>query len=211
MGEIKNKGELTYEISDIVGELQGKEIKNVKVSHVLEEVYDVALQYGLRMPMSFVLFGKTIITLEGIALEYDPKFRIISSSKPFVEELMAKRYSPVYVFNSFMKSMFRFRKFAEELPEQTTRALKRIEKGTIHVDIEDTDIKRLSLEIDRSGNRVAYSMLTAALLIVGALTIDFGSPVVFNIPLVPFLSFLAALLLSFILLFSILREKNIIE
>ncbi len=209
--EIENKDELKYEISDILEPLQTSNIDNIKVSRILEEIMDITLSYGVKMPMPFVLFGKTVITLEGIALEYDPKFNIIKSSKPFIEKLIRQRYNPVYVFNTFMKNMLKFRKFAEEFPEQSQKALKRIEKGTIKVDIEDTDIKKLSLEIDKSGNRVAYSMLIAALLIVSALTINFGKPFFLNAPLIPFLSFSVALILSLILLVSILREKHIIK
>jgi ubiquinone biosynthesis protein len=110
-----------------------------------------------------------------------------------------------------MKDIFKFKKFAEEFPDRTSKALNRIEKGTIKVDIEDTDIKKLSLEIDKSSNRVTYSMLIAALLIVAALTINFGDPVFLNVPSIPLLSFLVALFLSLILLFSILREKNIVK
>jgi len=205
--EIENKDELKYEISDILEPLQNVDISKVKVSYILEEIMDMALSYGLKMPMPFVLFGKTVITLEGVALEYDPKFNLVMSSKPFIEKIIRQRYNPVFVFNNFMKSMFKFKKFAEEFPDQTTKALKKIEKGTIKVDIEDTDIKKLSLGIDRSGNRVAYSMIIAALLIVAALTISFGAPFILNIPLIPFLSFLAAIILSIVLLFSILREK----
>ncbi len=209
--EIENREELKYEISDLLEPLQSSNIANVRVSKILEEILELALNHGIKTPMPFVLFGKTIITLEGIALEYDPNFNIVESSRPFIEKLMRQRYSPIYQFNQLMRNMIKFRKFAEQLPDQTTRALKKIEKGTIKVDIEDTDIKKLSLEIDRSGNRVAYSMLIAALLIVAALTINFGKPFILNVPLIPFLSFLAAFILSIILLVSILREKNLIK
>jgi len=208
--EIENKDELRYEISEYLEPLQSSDIDDVKVSLILEEILSLSLNYGLKIPTSFVLFGKTVITMEGIALAYDPKFKIIESSKPFIEKLIRQKYNPVYQFNNFLRNMVRFRKFAENLPEQTSRALKRIEKGTIKVDIEDTDVKKLSLEIDRSGNRVSYSMLIAALLIVGALTINFGDPIFLNFPLMTLISFLFAIILSFILLFSILREKNII-
>jgi len=209
--EIENKEELKYEISDLLEPLQNSDISNVKVSRVLEDIWELALNYGIKIPMPFVLFGKTIVTLEGIALEYDPKFNIMKNSRPFIEKLIKQRFSPIYQFNNFMKSMFKFKKFAEEFPERTTKALKRIEKGTIKVDIEDTDIKKLSLEIDRSGNRVAYSMIIAALLIVSALTINFGKPFIFNVPLMPFLSFLFGSILAIILLVSILKEKNILK
>ncbi|MEK6876573.1 MAG: AarF/UbiB family protein, partial [Nanoarchaeota archaeon] len=209
--EIENREELKYEISDLLEPLQSGDIADVRVSRILEEILNLALNHGIKTPMPFVLFGKTIITLEGIALEYDPKFNIVESSRPFIEKLMRQRYNPMYQFNQLMKNMIKFRRFAEQLPDQTTRALKKIEKGTIKVDIEDTDIKKLSLEIDKSGNRVAYSMLIAALLIVGALTIDFGKPFILNVPLIPFLSFLAAFILSIILLISILKERDLIR
>ena len=209
--EIENMEELKYEISDLLEPLQSSNITNVKVSRILEEILELALNHGIKTPMAFVLFGKTIITLEGIALEYDPAFNIVESSRPFIEKLMRQRYNPIYQFNQLMKNMLKFKRFAEQLPDQTTRALKKIEKGTIKVDIEDTDIKKLSLEIDKSGNRVAYSMLIAALLIVAALTIDFGKPFVLNMPLIPFLSFSTAFILSIILLISILNERNLIK
>ncbi|MCH8003031.1 MAG: AarF/ABC1/UbiB kinase family protein [Nanoarchaeota archaeon] len=205
--EIENREELEYEIGDILEPLQTGDINKVKVSYILENILDIALNHGLKMPTAFVLFGKTIITLEGVAIEYDPKFNLVENSKPFIEKLIARRYNPVYVFNNFMKNMLRFKKFAEELPDQTSKALKKIEKGTIKVDIEDTDVKKLSMEIDKSGNRVAYSMLIAALLIVAALTINYGNPFILNMPLIPFLSFLVALVLLLILFFSILKEK----
>ncbi|MBW2976614.1 AarF/ABC1/UbiB kinase family protein [Candidatus Woesearchaeota archaeon] len=205
--EVENKEELKYEIDDVLETLQDSEIGKVKLSCALEKIMDLALSYGLKMPMPLVLFGKTIITLEGIAIQYDPEFRIVESSKPFLEKLIKQRYNPVYAFNNLIKSAFKFRKFAEKIPEQASEALRKIEKGTIRVDIEDTDIKKLSLELDKSSNRISYSMLITALLIVGALTINFGEPFFLNVPLVPLLSFLTALILSLILLFSILREK----
>ena len=72
--EIKNKYELQDDVGEILDSLQDSDIAKIKVSYALEGVMDLALSYGLKMPAPFVLFGKTVITLEGIALEYDPQF-----------------------------------------------------------------------------------------------------------------------------------------
>ncbi|MBS3114358.1 AarF/ABC1/UbiB kinase family protein [Candidatus Woesearchaeota archaeon] len=158
--------QLKTDISFAIQPLQGSPIKDIKVSKVLEEVIDTALKHNLKVPASFVLFGKTIITLEGIAIEYDPNFKIIDTAKPFIEKIIAKRSNPLYAWKSLVHNMGRYRKFAEEFPEKAEKALDKIQRGSIKVDIEDTDIKQLSLEIDRSSNRVAYGLLIAALLIV---------------------------------------------
>ena len=204
--EIESDTEIKNDIRYVLDSIRNKGISKVRISIALEKILDLALDYGLKMPISFVLFGKTIITLEGIALEYDPNFKIIESSRPFIEKLIRQRYNPVSAFNSFMKSALKFKRFAEELPEQASKALKKIEKGTIKVDIEDTDIKKLSVEIDRSSNRIAYSMLIAAFLIVAALTVNLGRPVLLSLPFISLISFSIALALIFILLVSILNE-----
>ncbi|MBL7056135.1 hypothetical protein ISS07_04440 [Candidatus Woesearchaeota archaeon] len=208
---IEDTDDLSDEISDIVESLQEADITKVKISYVLEGVMDTALKYGLKVPMPFVLFGKTVVTLEGIALEYDPKLKLVKESRPFIEKLIVDRYNPVNMANSFMKDMFKIKKYATQIPEQTSRVLKRLEKGSIKVDIEDSDIMRLSTEIDKTGNRIAYSMLIAALLIVGALTINVDAPALFDMPLVPFFSFIIAIILSFFVLISILKEKNYVR
>jgi len=204
-----NKEELKYEISLYIEPLQQSSLKDVKLSRILIEIMDIALKYGLKMPLPFVLFGKTIITLEGNALEFDSKFKIVEASRPFIEKLVRQRSNPVYIANNFIKSALRFKKFAETLPEETSKALKKIQKGTIKVDISDTDIKKLSSEIDRSSNRVSYALIITALIIAGAILMPLSvGPIFFNIPLLSLLSFLGAGILTIFLFFSILNEAK---
>ena len=200
--------QLKSDIGFIIQPLQGSSVRDIKVSRVLEEVLDIGLRHNLKVPASFVLFGKTIITLEGVAIEYDPNFKIIETAKPFIEKIIAKRKNPLYAWGGFVHSMGRYRKFAEEFPEKAERALDKIQRGTIKVDIEDTDIKKLSLEIDRSSNRVAYGLLIAALLITSAILMNIQKgPTIFGIPILSFFSFFFASIFSFILFISIVRER----
>ena len=207
-GDTIDYEQLKADIAFIIQPLQHSSIRDIKVSRVLEEILDIALKHKLRVPAPFVLFGKTIITLEGLALEYDPNFKLVETAKPFVEKLIERRKNPLYAWRTFVHNMDRYRKFFEDFPEKTERALDKIQKGTIKVDIEDTDIKKLSLEIDRSSNRVAYGLLIAALLITSAILIQIEKgPSILGIPFLSFFSFFFASVLMFVLFISILREK----
>ncbi|MBI2657170.1 AarF/ABC1/UbiB kinase family protein [Candidatus Woesearchaeota archaeon] len=200
--------ELKSDIGCIIQPLQHSSIKDIKISRVLEEILDIALKHRLKVPASFVLFGKTIITLEGIALEYDPSFKLIDTAKPFIEKIIARRSNPIYAWKNFVHNMSKYRKFAEEFPEKAEKALDKIQRGTIKVDIEDTDIKKLSLEIDRSSNRVAYGLLIAALLITSAILIQVQKgPTILGVPFLSFFSFFFASILMFMLFFSIIMER----
>ncbi|MBI2541849.1 AarF/ABC1/UbiB kinase family protein [Candidatus Woesearchaeota archaeon] len=200
--------QLKSDIGMVIQPMQNASIKDIRLSRALEEILDVAVKHNLRVPASFVLFGKTIITLEGVAIEYDPNFKLLETAKPFVEKLIAKRASPLYIWKTFANNMHKYRKFAEEFPEKAERALDKIQKGTIKVDIEDTDIKKLALEIDRSSNRVSYGLLIAALLITSAILMQIPKgPLILGIPFLSFFSFLFASMLVIVLFFSIVRER----
>ncbi len=200
--------QLKSDISFIIQPLQGSSVKEIKISKVIEEILDIGLRHKIKIPAPFVLFGKTIMTLEGVALEYDPNFKLVEMSKPFIEKIIAKRSSPFYVWKKFMHDVDRYKKFAEDFPEKAERALDKIQRGTLKVDINDTDIKKLSLEIDRSSNRVAYGLLIAALLITAAILINIEKgPTILGVPFLAFASFFFASLLLSILFLSILREK----
>ena len=79
------------------------------------------------------------------------------------------------------------------------------------MDIEDRDVRSLSLEIDRSSNRLAYSMIIAALMVTGALLINVGKKVVYDMSIFSFMSFLFAVLLGFILFVSVLKERRLVR
>ena len=198
--------------SRIIYELQaGTEIKDAKVSIILEEILNMGINYGLKLPTEFVLFGKTIITLEGIALRYAPDFRFIDSAEPFIENMQINKLSPERLFSDFVENAIRFKKLLTGFPNKIDKTLDRLQRGVLKFDIEDAEIRRLSFEIDKSSNRIAIGMLISALLVTGALIIQAGTPVAFGLPLASFISFLIAGLLGFILLISILREKNHFE
>ncbi|HLC49952.1 MAG TPA: AarF/ABC1/UbiB kinase family protein [Candidatus Nanoarchaeia archaeon] len=200
--------QLKSDIGFVMQPLKESQMKDIKISRIIEEVLDIGLRHQIKVPAPFVLFGKTIITLEGIALEYDPDFKLLENSKPFMEKLIAKRSNPMYVMKSFAHNMHRYKKFVEEFPEKAEKALDKIQRGTIKVDINDTDIKKLALELDRSSNRVAYGLLIAALLITSAILMNIEKgPTIIGIPILSFFSFVFASFFVFVLFISIVRER----
>src|SRR3989338_4617284 len=160
------------QVTSVIAPLHGSTIGDMKVSRMLEDVLDTALDFKIKMPLDFVLFGKTIITLEGIALEYDPQFKMVESVQPFVDKLIMRKASPQYLAKSVLSNLFKYKRFISRLPDETEKVFRKIEKGKLKVDIEDTDIKTLSLEIDRSSNRLAYGIIIAASIISGALLLQ---------------------------------------
>ena len=89
-----DKGALRDEIKQIIDPLKYLSLHEEKLSSAVEDIINVAMEHHIRIPASFVLFGKTMVTLEGIALKYDPDFPIIEKARPYIERLVMKRYAP---------------------------------------------------------------------------------------------------------------------
>ncbi len=200
--------ELRSDIGAIIYPLRGASFNEIKLSRILEEILDLAIQHNLKVPASMVLFGKTIITLEGIAMTYDPEFKVVDSIEPFIKKIIIHQKNPLNKWKELSHNFGRYKRLLEDFPYRAERIMKKIEAGTVKVDIEDTDIKKLSLEIDRSSNRITYGLMVAAFLIVAALLINiqFG-PKILGISILSLISFMFATIMTLILVVSILTEK----
>ncbi len=203
-----NRDELKEDVKEIIDPLQYMKLNEEHLSVVIEELVGLAAKHKIQISPSFVLFGKTIVTLEGVALEYDPKFPIIEKSRPFLEKLILKRYSPREQVKSLMRETKKYKRFIQQFPEKATRALETLQRGKVQIHLEDMDINRLSHEIDKSSNRIAYSLVIAGLLIASAFLVQVPKgPFFYGVPFVAFVTFIPAAILGFVLIISILREK----
>ncbi len=201
--------EFKQDIKDIIDDLQFGSIKEVRLSAVLERVIELPLKHKFRIPSQFVLFGKTIVTLEGVALDYDPEFKVVEATRPFVEKLMTARAHPLYLFKTFVHNMNRYKKLADGFPEKAEKVLDNVAQGRIKVDVKDIDIENLAFEIDKSSNRLTYGLVIAALLMTAAITIYIEKgPKIMDVPVISVVSFGCALILGFILFVSIMQEKK---
>ncbi len=157
------------DLEQILAELKDTSVGDVKSSYILEDVLNLALKHEVKMPVDFVLFGKTIATLEGVALKYDPDFKIIESSRPFIKKLMVKKLSIRGHAKELYKTYSSFKDSLKNIPIYTLEIMNKIREGKIKIDIEDTDIKALSLEMEHSSGNIAFGMIIAALFVTSGL------------------------------------------
>ena len=204
-----NKEQFKADVKKVVEPIQHQTLKEARVSLVLEEVLDIALHHHVRMPVDFVLFGKTVLTIEGVGLEFVPNFKLVETARPFAERLIKKDFKMQDMAKDLKKDLFTYKRFFKELPEKINIALEKVQQGTVKVDVDDTDVKKLSRDINTSSNRLSYGLIIAALLVTGALTQDSAPAVYGGFPIVSLISFGIAALLAIALLTSILKEgKN---
>tara|TARA_Y100000310_G_scaffold338917_1_gene429943 strand:- start:5808 stop:7349 length:1542 start_codon:yes stop_codon:yes gene_type:complete len=203
----ESKQRFRMDLEDLIRPLQDSSLSKVKVSYVLEDIFELAHKHKVKLPIDLILFGKTLITLEGLALRYYPDFKMVEQSKPFIKKI--KKQSIGQLKEDIINTGWKYKKLIKIFPDKTSGFLKRLEAGSIKVDIEDKDIKNLTSELDKSSNRLTYGMIIASLIIGSALLSYIGKgPMISGVSLVSIFGFIAAIMLSIILTISILRENK---
>ena len=183
-----------------------RSLDKIDMSSALYDILTLARTYKMKFPTNFVLLIKATATVEGFGKELDPRFNFVKVCKPYVEKLEEKRKSSSYLFETFKKNMWRFRKDFVNFPDEIKKILKR---GKVKVDIEDKDIRKFTFYLDTAINRLAAGVITAGLLIAAALIMQANlAPLLFNIPLFSIIFIIIALIIGVNLIRSILEEKR---
>ncbi len=160
------------DLEQILAEMKDTSVSDVKISYILDDLLNLALKHQVRMPVDFVLFGKTIATLEGVALKYNPNFKIIESSKPLIKKLAHKKFSVRKHAMNIYRTYASFKESIKNIPIYTLEIMNKIREGKIKIDIADTDIKALSLEMEHSSGNLAFGMIIAALFVTSGLVLQ---------------------------------------
>lgn len=159
-------------IRDAINELSRGEISRIRTGEVFDKVIRRAVEHGVKVPKEFVLFAKSLLILEGLALAYDPHFDVIENARPLLEKLIKRDIEAGLTVNSIKKKLLETGDLAFELPKQASRVLKKISEGKVHLHIEDTDIKKLGESIADSSTRISNALIMAAFLIGGAMLMN---------------------------------------
>jgi len=163
---------LKLDVERIVNAWYGTDLGQARVSQMMQGLFETAVEHGIRMPTSLILLGKALVTVEGTCLALDPEFNFVNYSQPKVMRLLKEHRKPKALLKSFTMLSRKYGEFLAGLPQQTIDALETLKRGAIDLRIRETDIKHLGMDMNRSSNRLAYSMIIAALLISGAMLID---------------------------------------
>jgi ubiquinone biosynthesis protein len=204
----KNLSILKVELENKIKLLQGTELKDIIISEVLEDVIGTIQRHGFRIPLEFVLFGKAMMTLEGLALKYDQGFRLTIQSRSFVEKIIKKRKSPKEIFKNIINTTAKIKDFTVSIPEKTNTLLKRMKDTDISLRYIDRDMRSLVIEMDKSSNRVTFGLIITALIIASTIMLSYDQLKIMNISAFSFIGFVLSGLLIVIVVISMLREKR---
>lgn len=184
-------------IEEVLGPYYNTSLKNMNFEKIFYGSIEVARESKIKLPSNIVLFGKSLVTMEGFCREVDPNFNIVESAKPYVKKIIQKRTSPKEVSKVIINNSKYLLQTAMEFPDivkDFSNKFSSIEKQTS--DIDET-INNFSRELHHIARMIIATSFFAVFFLSGVLLIDMQ-------PSVTGVSYLSVIL--FILSFAMLSQ-----
>jgi ubiquinone biosynthesis protein len=192
----------------------GVSLEEIRVGEMLAEVFTTAFRHKVYLPGDLALLARTLITLEGTGLALDPEFMVVDAAQPFAEQLVRERLSPLVAGRRALRSLRQAADLAQALPRRVDDLWDQLEEGGITLGIDLRHLERIIARVNSMANRLAFSILVAALIVGSALILNGGKeswhlPILgLGIPVAQ-IAFLLAAGAAAWLLISMIRSRNL--
>ncbi|MDX1349645.1 MAG: AarF/UbiB family protein [Putridiphycobacter sp.] len=170
---IKDMRALEFDVNEFVEKYYVRSIHENEMSTVLLELKEIIIAHGLKVPMHFFLFARSLVTIEGVIQKLDPELDQFEIVRPYLLNIVAKKFNPVTMGRKVLNSVYEFGNYLEEFPSDLRNAIRKINSGQIKVDITHKGIDPLVHTAQRVSKQIVSAAIISALIIGSSLFISF--------------------------------------
>ena len=201
---------LEKDVGDFIGKHLYKPLKELDIRDLLQDLLYLMSRYRLRIPPDIFLMMKGLGTIEGIARQLDPEFDMIAQATPFIKQIKLERIKPQRLADDLYTLSGEFIQFFKQFPTDMIEISRLIKEHKLSLKIDEKSVEQIHLTHNKIGNRIAFSIIIAALIIASAIVIiDKTPPVVFGISFLGLSGIVISAAMGLWLLLAILRKGRL--
>ncbi len=166
--------------------------------------------HSLRLPSDLALMFKAVVTAEATAHKLYPELQVIEEVTPYVGRLSRERWQPRNLFQRMGRQLRQFLRLQHDLPVRLRSILNRLDSGQLAIRFEHENLTPFRRTLENVSNRLAFSLLTSALIIGSSMIITTGiKPLLFGYPAIGLIGYLISAILGLTVLLSIIRSRKL--
>ena len=205
-----DREKLERDVFDFIDQYAALSMKEINLGETLDQILNLVMRHGLTIRPHFFLMMKALSTIEGVGKSLDPNFDIIGHAQPFVRRIQMARLSPKRIVGDLIGSGTELVELLKEIPAELRSLLQQAREGKLQVEYHLRGLNRALRTHDRISNRISFAIVIASLVISSSLIVHSNIPPRWHeIPVIGIVGYLAAGLLGFWLIISILRRGRL--
>jgi len=144
-------------------------LAGIRAGEALADLQRVSFEFGISLPTTFALVGKTLAQADSIARVLDPELDPVELLKEDSLEVMLREGERRLEPNQFFAWLYTQLEPLERMPRHLGQLLTKLETGTFKVGVAPTDMADAEHAMRSVANRVGAAVIVASLLIASAL------------------------------------------
>jgi len=203
--------ELKPEIMGLIDKYYGMPVENIDLKQLFNEFIGISRRHNIMLRRDFVLLGKSFVSIASTARNLDPKLDSAEIIEPYARNLIRQKYSPRHIQRLLQSSFANVAGFIKKGPRNLSLLLSKIINNEVEIAFRHENLDKLITEMDRSSNRLSFSILIAAIILGSSLIILAKvKPFIFgDISLLGVIGYLLAGILGMGLAVAILRSGRL--
>lgn len=208
--DITDTSQVRGDIISMMDTYVGMPLGRIDMPTMFGKIISIAQRNTLLLPRDFVMMGKALVTVAGLARALDEDFDAVGALGPYVRTLIRKKFSFESLRKSFLSMAFHSANLIRYAPADLRRIVRKLLSGELSVNFQHRGLEKLIFDLDRSSNRLAFSIVVGSLVIASSLMLSMGvKPLVFGVPLLGLSGYLLAAVLGLWLIWAILRSGRL--
>ncbi|MEB3298078.1 MAG: AarF/UbiB family protein [Candidatus Sericytochromatia bacterium] len=159
---------LTIAMDHLLRDFLGRPAAEVQMGKLMQRVLELMTRYRVRMPTSFLLISRVLVTLEGICRQLDPDYMLVKVAEPFIRGIVRGQFTGLLKGPEFMRFALDVRNVLVRSPRRLDDLLAQLNSGQIRIETDIRDMRRFERTLTGIGNRLSMAWLVAGLLVAGA-------------------------------------------
>ena len=160
-------------------------LSEISLAEVLAKLFRTAQRYELTLQPQLILLQKTLLNIEGVGRQLDPRLDIWAVAQPVLERILRERYSPRRLLREFRKRAPELMTRAPEMPRLLHAWLEQQVEGRHEMGIRSQELSEIARTLQTMQRRSVAAILGSGLLVVAAVlyALEAGGPSLLGVPL----------------------------
>jgi ubiquinone biosynthesis protein len=172
VGSDTDRRQLHRALQSLLYKYYGLPIKRIDLGTLLNEFAEVVRRHDVVIPRDMAMLSKALGTAAGVMVKLDPELDLVELLKPRLRRTLAERFSPARLARSGTLLGWDLISIVRRAPGQLREVLRRLATGSWQLTLRHENIERLIRELDRSSNRLAFSIVLAAIIVGSSVVVS---------------------------------------
>jgi ubiquinone biosynthesis protein len=184
LGAQTDRGRLRRDMRDMLEKYYGLPLHRLELGTIFMEMMETARNNDVTLPREFVLLGRSLVAVAGVALRLDPELNLLEIIRPRLRQTLTDQFSGRRLAREVGFGVWHLINVAREMPRFLRDLMRRAGRGEMQLNVRHQNLDYLASELDRSSNRMSFAILMAATVIGSSMLITMPSTeTLLNLPI----------------------------